>query len=163
MGIYDAAPDHSRLFEKQSVIRCTLDELWQFHQASDAIKTITPPPVFVQVHQDRRVSLTEGDLVFTLWLLFLPVRWVARHEAGTTAHSFVDVMVDGPMAYWRHEHILEPVAEGVRLTDRIRLAHRDGWRGLLTRLMFDGLPLWMLFSYRHWRTKMALEGGRASV
>ena len=95
---------------------------------------------------------------FTLWFGPIPIRWLARHEPGPTSHSFADSQVKGPLAYWRHEHIFNEVAGGVELTDRITLAHRGGLRGLWTRLAFDGLPLRILFAYRHWRTRRALQG-----
>ena len=61
------------------------------------------------------------------------------------------------MAMWEHRHIFEPTADGVTLIDRITVEHKSGLRGLLTRLVFDGVPLWVLFKYRHWRTRRALE------
>ena len=60
------------------------------------------------------------------------MRWMARHEPVPKAYSFTDRMVDGPMASWKHQHVFEPLAQGVALTDRITLAHHSGWPGLLT-------------------------------
>ena len=94
---------------------------------------------------------------FTLWFGFIPIKWHAQHQAGPTETSFADLQLSGPMAYWRHEHIFEEVDGGIRLTDRITLAHQTGIKGLLTHLMFDGLPLQFLFFYRHLRTKWAVE------
>jgi ligand-binding SRPBCC domain-containing protein len=118
---------------------------------------LTPPPIFVTVQRDSRTSLATGDLQFTLWFLFVPVRWHARHEPGPTPTSFADVMVSGPMRYWRHEHIFEPEGDGVRLIDRITLAHHEGISGILTRLFFDGFPLRMLFWFRHLKTRWMLR------
>lgn len=117
---------------------------------------LTPPPIFIQVHADRRVSLTEGDLDFTLWFGPLPLRWLARHEP-LEGPGFAEWQVKGPMAYWRHEHMFRELPEGVELHDRVTLAHKPGLPGLLTRLMFDGIPLRILFLYRHWRTRRAVE------
>jgi len=61
------------------------------------------------------------------------------------------------MAYWRHEHIFEETPGGAALIDRVTLAHKPGIMGLVTRLIFDGLPLRFLFFYRHWRTRQAVE------
>jgi ligand-binding SRPBCC domain-containing protein len=61
------------------------------------------------------------------------------------------------MALWEHLHIFEPSGDSTRLVDRITLAHKPGLAGFFTRLMFDGLPLRMLFMYRHWRTRRALR------
>jgi ligand-binding SRPBCC domain-containing protein len=152
-----AISQNHRVFEKSSIIKTDLETLVAFHENPKAIRLLTPPPIFVQVREDKRLSLTEGDLLFTLWFAFIPVKWHARHEAGSIPSSFADLMIEGPMAYWRHEHIFEPMESGVKLTDRITLAHKTGWRGLLSRLFFDGLPLQFLFFYRHLRTKWKTE------
>ena len=113
----------------------------------------------MRVQRDDRRSLTEGEIAFTLWFGPLPIRWLARHESGPTPDSFADVQRRGPLAWWRHEHIFEEIDGGLRLTDRITFAHRPGLPGLFTRLAFDGLPLRLLFWYRHWKTRRALSAG----
>lgn len=127
-----------------------------FHEDPSALAKLSPPPIFMQLHRDGRTSLTEGTLEFTLWFGPLPIRWTAQHQPGPTDTSFADMMLKGPMAYWRHEHIFEPAQEGVTLIDRVTLAHKPGLAGILTRLMFDGIPLRILFYYRHLRTRMAV-------
>jgi ligand-binding SRPBCC domain-containing protein len=109
------------------------------------------------VLRDDRRSLTEGEIEFRLWFGPLPVRWLAVHLPGPTPHSFVDRMVEGPLASWEHAHMFEEVDGGILLSDRITLAHKSGVPGLFTRLIFDGWPLRLLFVYRHWRTRLALR------
>ena len=151
------APANMRIFRKSSVIRTTLAEIRRFHEAPQALASLTPPPLRMRVNRDDRRSITDGEIDFTLFFGPLPIRWLARHETGPTADSFADMQVKGPLAYWRHEHIFTEVAGGVELTDRITFAHRPDMTGLLTRLAFDGLPLRLLFVYRHWRTRRALQ------
>ena len=148
---------NTRRFEMTSTLPATVDAVMRFHQDPGALARLTPPPIIMQLHRDERRSLTAGELEFTLWFGPIPIRWLARHEPGPTPHSFADSQVKGPLAYWRHEHIFAEVEGGVQLTDRIELAHRRGLPGILTRLAFDGLPLRLLFAYRHWRTRRALR------
>ena len=68
--------------------------------------------------------------------------------------SFVDRQISGPMQSWVHTHSFTQKADGVELQDQIVLEHKPGLPGLLTRLMFDGLPLRILFLYRHFRTRL---------
>lgn len=138
-------------------MRTTVERLKAFHVQPDAFKRLTPPPIIARIQRDERTSLTEGELEFTLWFGIFPIRWLARHEPGPTPDSFADVMVRGPMASWRHEHIFEATADGAALIDRVTLAHKPGLMGVITRLMFDGLPLRFLFFYRHFRTRQAVE------
>lgn len=150
-------PANAHIFVKHSVINTTLDKMIAFHEDPKALSNLTPPPIFMQLHRDDRTSISDGEIEFTLWLGPIPFRWIARHEQGPTEHSFADRMIKGPMAYWRHEHIFTKVDTGIELTDRITLAHKSGISGLFTRLMFDGIPLRILFFYRHLRTKWATE------
>ena len=151
-------PKHAHIFEHRSQFDgVTVQALMDFHADAAALKMLTPPPIFVQMKRDERTSLTDGDLYFTLWMGPIPVRWHAQHQPGPTAASFADEMIDGPLAYWRHVHRFDATPDGAELTDMVTLAHRPGWRGVLTRLIYDGLPLRILFIYRHFRTRLALR------
>lgn len=146
----------TRTREFRSIISTTPGAMMAFHEHPEAFQRLTPPPVFIQMLRNELTSLTEGEVEFNMWFGPLPIRWIARHEPGPIPTSFIDRMVQGPLARWEHSHIFEPVESGVALIDRITLAHRSGWRGLLTRLVFDGLPLRMLFLYRHRRTRLGV-------
>ncbi len=152
----NASPEGYRVFVHRSEMPGTLQALQRFHEAPMAFERLAPPFLQLRIEQDRRRSLTEGEVVLRMGPGPLAIRWLARHEAGPTAHSFTDRLIDGPLACWVHQHIFEAQERGVALTDRITLAHRPGWRGLLTRLLFDGPALRLLFVYRHWRTRRAL-------
>lgn len=152
-------PAKTRSFEISSALRASLDAVVRFHEDPRALARLTPPPIVMRLHRDDRHSLTQGEIEFTMWFGPFPFRWIARHEPGPAPRSFADTQVKGPLAYWRHEHIFKDVEGGVELTDRITLAHRGGLLGIFTRLAFDGLPLRILFAYRHWRTRRALQSG----
>lgn len=152
-------PTALKTFRHRSVLRTTIAELTRFHSAPGALRVLTPPPLIVQIVRDDRTSLTQGTLTFRMWFGPVPIRWVARHEPASIPTGFSDRMLSGPLASWRHEHLFREVGRGVELTDEISYAHKPGWRGALTRLFFDGLPLRMVFWYRHWRTRRAVERG----
>ena len=157
MNATQSVPQNATVYEKSSIMKTSIDKMIDFHTDPKALSQLTPPPIFAQLREDNRTSMTSGDLKFTLWMGFIPIQWHAQHQSGPTKNSFADLMLSGPMAYWRHEHIFEEVADGVKLTDRVTLAHKSGIQGILTRLMFDGIPLRILFFYRHFRTKLAVE------
>lgn len=150
------------VFEHRSVIPTTMARMKAFHQDPKALNILTPPPIFVQVHRDERTSLTSGELEFTLWFGPLPVRWLARHEQGANEHSFMEWQVSGPAQSWRHEHTFNEVEGGVELIDRVTYSHRpSGFWSLFTRANFSPLPMKILFTYRHWRTRLATTGDTA--
>lgn len=133
-----------------------MEHMIRFHEDPKALGILTPPPIFMQPIRDDRTSLTNGEFEFNLWFGPIPVRWIARHEPGPNETSFIDRQISGPMASWEHHHIFTEAPGGVELHDKITLSHKPGVQGFLTRLMFDGLPLRILFSYRHWRTRLSL-------
>ena len=149
-----SSPD---LFEYHSIIPAPVEHVLAFHAAPNALRQLTMPPTRISIQADRRRSLTEGEIAFTLWLGPIPVRWVAEHAPGPNETSFTDRMVRGPVAFWEHEHIIQPHPDGAELIDRIRYAHRPGLRGLFTRLVFGRAALRLLFAYRHWRTRRAVR------
>lgn len=152
-----------KTFEHRSIDPGTAAQVMAFYAGKNVLATLTPPPIFVQVHEDRRTSLTNGEVDFTLWCAFIPLKWKARHEPGPTPTSFVDRMISGPMAVWVHTHLVRDVPGGVETIDRIQLEHQRGLMGWFTRLFFDGLPLRFLFIYRHFRTRLAIRNYPAAV
>lgn len=143
-----------KTFIHRSVIPATLEQITAFYEDPRILGWLTPPPIIMQVRSDKRTSLTSGELEFTLWFGPLPVRWKARHEPAAIEYAFVDRMIEGPVAYWVHQHGYRPVEGGIELTDEISIEHqKTGFWSLFTRLVFDGLPLRFLFIYRHLRTR----------
>jgi len=147
----------SKVFIRQSIIPTTVEELVEFHNDPLVLRHLTMPPLILQVLRDDRNSLSNGEIEFRLWFGPFPVRWLAQHVPGPIPTSFKDVQISGPMGLWEHEHIFEPAPGGAKLTDRIALKHKPGLTGWLTRFLFDGLPLRLLFTYRHWQTRRLLK------
>jgi len=145
-----------KVFEKKSVMKGTVQQLWDFHARPNAFAKLTPPPIFIHMRENNLKSLTEGTVDFTMWLGFIPIHWVAQHEPGPIPTSFTDRQLVGPMAYWEHQHIFRAVPDGVELTDHLTIEHKPGLIGIFTRLMFDGMPLQIFFTYRHLRTRIGL-------
>ncbi len=146
----------TRIFEHRSLIPAPVEKIWAFHEDPRALSRLTLPLTPIQVLRDDRTSLTSGDMAFNLWIGPFPIQWTAEHLPGPFPTSFTDRMVRGPLASWEHQHIFEPLGNSTRLVDRITFAHKSGPVGLFTRVMFDGLPLRLMFIYRHWRTRRAL-------
>jgi ligand-binding SRPBCC domain-containing protein len=141
------------VYQYTSLIPTSLEVIIRFHEKRNALSLLTPPPLLVQIIDDQRMSLTQGTVEFVLWFGPVPVRWVAQHEPGPTATSFIDRMLVGPMTAWEHQHIFRQAEGGVELLDKVQLTHKRGWRGRLARVVFSRPALKLLFWYRHWRTR----------
>jgi ligand-binding SRPBCC domain-containing protein len=127
-----------------------------FHHDTSVLKTLTPPPIFAQIH--RFDPMGEGAVAeFTLWFGPLPVRWQAIHsEVGEG--GFTDTQVSGPLQSWQHRHSFIPLdANRTRIEERIEYSHHDGPHGLLSRLLFAKPGLYLLFTARKMITRWHLE------
>lgn len=143
-------------YQSRFRVHATVEAVASFHSRSASMAAITPPPIFVQIH-DAPAQLAEGDQMdFTLWMGPLPLHWVAQFE-DVTPHGFVDRQVRGPMRLWRHRHSFIPVDErATDVLDDVELEIRPHplW-GPVGLGMALGLPV--LFAYRAWRTRQLLE------
>lgn len=152
------------VFRAASRLRAPVEAVAEFHARPGALKRLTPPPIFVQVR--RADPLAEGALAdFTLWFGPLPVPWLALHHSVDLRSGFADRQVRGPLRRWEHTHrwqaAVTPRGEACTLIeDQIEYEHFAGLRGLLTRLLFARPLLRVMFAYRHWVTRRAVEGRR---
>ncbi len=147
-------------FQHSFTVAAPLPAVAAFHSHTRALKTLTPPPILVSIHQAE--ALAEGSIAeFTLWFGPFPVRWKAVHSHFDPLHGFRDTQVSGPLANWQHTHLFTALDDShTRVEDRIEYAYQGGWTGLWTRLVFNYLGLRSMFAYRAWATRRAVRAGR---
>lgn len=147
-------------FETSFTVNAPLQAVADFHRETTALKKLTPPPVFVQIHSHQ--PLAEGSRsVFTMWFGPLPLRWVAVHSDVTPLNGFTDTQESGPLLTWRHTHHFTALtASTSRVSERIEYSHKSGWRGILSRLLFAPVGLRVMFAYRAWVTRRACRAVR---
>lgn len=137
-------------------VQAPLQAVADFHSYPDAMAAITPPPIFVQVHQ-APPRVADGEAMdFTMWLGPLPLRWRAGFEDVSTT-GFVDRMVQGPLAVWRHRHSFVPVDDTqTDVVDELAVeVRRHPVWGPIGLGMSLNLPV--LFAYRRWQTRRLLD------
>jgi ligand-binding SRPBCC domain-containing protein len=138
-------------------VAAPLAEVAAFHHETAVLKQLTPPPIFVQLHEAQ--PLADGSISrFTMWFGPLPIRWVAVHSAVDPGRGFVDTQVRGPLKSWRHQHSFEAGENGQTvLRERVAYEHRPGLAGVFSRVLFNRPALRLLFAYRKWVTRRALS------
>jgi ligand-binding SRPBCC domain-containing protein len=145
-----------RRFRNNFNVQASLDAVVEFHNDSRALKMLTPPPVFVQLNQVEPID--EGSVAdFTMWIGPIPVHWMAKHTEVNPSVGFVDYQVEGPFLHWQHRHSFIKIDDHTtEVVDEVEaiFGEHPFW-GLVSRLMWVNLPL--LFAYRGWATKRALE------
>ncbi len=143
-------------FDYAFVVDAPLAAVSAFHQSTDILKRLTPPPMFAQIHDFG--EMREGMVArFTLWLGPIPLRWQARH-VDVGPNGFTDVQERGPLAAWRHTHHFSAESPTrTRIHEHIEYTHRPGLPGLFTRLIFGRIGLHALFTYRQLVTRRTLR------
>lgn len=146
-----------RTFDYSFMVRASISAVADFHRDTRALRRLTPPPVFVQLHCVE--PMAEGSISkFTLWFGPLPIYWTAQHSKIDTLHGFTDTQICGPMKNWVHTHAFsDDTPKLTCITEHIEYDHYDGVQGLISRLLFTPIGLKMTFFYRNFVTRRLLE------
>jgi ligand-binding SRPBCC domain-containing protein len=145
-----------RYFRHQFQVNAPIEKVAEFHQSTQALKQLTPPPLFVKFN--RIEPMGEGSQAdFTLWLGPIPIRWIAIHSAVDPLNGFTDTQVEGPFQTWIHRHSFERLnPEATKVIDEVegQPSNHLIW-GIVSRFMWLTMPI--LFSYRARQTRQAVE------
>jgi ligand-binding SRPBCC domain-containing protein len=135
-----------------------IGDVFEWHRDTRNAARISPPWLRV-VSVEGRFPLERGDEVrMTVHPRLMPVnqRWVIRIDELTEPVLIVDRMLEGPFAFWRHEHRFEEIRPGrTRVTDQVdyRLAPSLVWAGPVARRV-----LLRTFAHRHRCSRELLKG-----
>lgn len=142
-------------FKYTFTVNAPLSAVAAFHSDTSALKALTPPPIVVQIHNHE--PLGEGsNAYFTLWFGPLPVHWKAVHT-DVSVHGFTDTQLRGPLRRWRHIHRFSALSDDVTLvSEHIDYEYRGGIKGLLSRLVYSKLSLYLLFTARKILTRKSV-------
>ena len=141
-------------FVKESVIRCSPERVWAFHELPDAFERLVPPWEKVKIVQRADISKIGSRTILESRILGpFKVRWVAEHTAYDPPRMFEDTQVSGPFKSWRHRHVVEPHPEGAVLRDEIEFEPPMSILGSSAAPMFIVPRLEKMFDYRHGVTK----------
>jgi len=144
------------IFDYSFIVNAPQAEVAAFHANTHALKKLKPPFVILKLH--RVDPMDEGSISeFTMWMGLIPVRWRAVHS-NVGPSGFTDTQINGPLAYWKHDHRFEVVDENTtQIHEHIEYEFLSGWSGLLSRLLFGLFGLTALFTYRKLATQWALR------
>jgi len=141
-------------FQHRFMVDVTVADVIQFHQDPFALKQLTPPGSFLKFHTFE--PLAENSIAdFTLYLGFLPIRWIARHQDVHFPQEFTDVQEEGSFKSWRHRHCFIDYGDSTEVQNEITLEFDPAFpQNLVGRFIWLTLPV--LFAYRAWKTKASL-------
>jgi ligand-binding SRPBCC domain-containing protein len=143
-------------FDYRFTVNAPLQAVREFHHDTSALKKLTPPPTIVQLHNIE--PLSEGSVSeFTLWVGPLPLRWKAVHR-GVSEQGFTDVQAAGPAGKWEHTHTFRAVTpQTTEINEHIKYEHKNGFWGIVTRILFAKPNLYLMFTFRKFVTRWYLR------
>lgn len=143
-------------FNYRFTVSAPLSAVRNFHRDTSALKRLTPPPTIVQLHSIE--PLDEGSVSkFTLWVGPLPLHWTAVHR-NVGEHGFTDVQSQGPAKKWEHTHTFVPLTDDTtEIREHIEFDHKNGFWGVVTRVLFARPNLYFMFTFRKYATKWHLR------
>jgi ligand-binding SRPBCC domain-containing protein len=153
------SPINCARFEYESRIRATTEAVFLFHEAPDALTSLTPPWESLRRVEGGGNILPGTRVVLKGRLLgLIPVRWVEVHTEYEPPTLFEDAQESGPFAYWRHRHwFLDDGEGGTIMRDEIDYVPPLGWLGRFFGDPIIRARLKRTFAYRHEKVRQELE------
>ena len=138
------------LFVAETFIQASPEAVYAFHLRPDALQMLIPP--FEKTRVVRPPTSLEPGTEVELRTRVLPGVWmtiIARHTALEPGRYFVDEMVRGPFAHWRHRHKFLARNGGTLLRDEVEFALPLGLLGRAVAPFVIVPRLRRMFKWRH--------------
>ncbi len=150
-------------FIRSTVIRASVQALYDFHLDTNNVRLVQPPgfavekvemPATIEAGSEIRLTVRVLGLVRQKWL----VQWAeVSPPQGTPLRGYlIDTLLEGPFPAFAQEHLFVQEGEGARLTDRVTFLPPFGPLGWLLLPLIYG-QLHFMFAWRHRRTRELLE------
>ena len=136
---------------KEQVINCKIDELWEFVTSPKNLELITPDEMKFEVksgNQDEKIYPGMIIAYKVSPLLNLKMDWVSEITQVKKNHIFVDEQRLGPYKLWHHLHIFEDNGEFVVMKDIVTYIPPFGFLGDIANYFFIKKKLKYVFDYR---------------
>lgn len=147
------------LLERSQLVPTPLEQTFDFFADPRNLEAITPPWLRFRI-LDAPDRLRRGSLLrYSLRLFRIPIRWTTEITAWDPPHGFTDTQLRGPYRLWVHEHRLEDVGTGTRVTDRVRYRVPLGPAGRAANRLLVRAWLDEIFDYRARRLAERLTRG----
>lgn len=128
----------------------TIEEAWDFLSSPHNLSTISPDYMGFKIVSDPPEKIYPG--VFIQYevkpLLSIPMRWVTEITHIDEPNYFVDEQRHGPYSIWHHQHLLEEIDGGVKMTDIVDYKVPMGVLGKLAHPVLVKGKLKEIFNYR---------------
>jgi ligand-binding SRPBCC domain-containing protein len=143
-------------FIKTQKLPVSISEIWDFISSPLNLKEITPAYMgFELISNNGTEKMYPGMIIiYKVSPLFnVKLNWMTEITHVKEFEYFVDEQRSGPYSMWHHQHKIEPIKEGVLMTDIVTYKPPMGILGAIANSLFIKNQLQEIFDYR----TMALE------
>ena len=137
--------------KRQQQLPISLNEAWAFFATPKNLAKITPANMRFEI----KTELTDNtiypglNIAYRVRPLFnIPVNWLTEISEVDQQHSFTDIQLKGPFAYWAHKHQFEAKDGGVLMTDTLTYVLPFAWLGRLAHSLFVKKRIEQIFNHR---------------
>ena len=138
-------------FYKQQKIKCSIDEIWEFISSPGNLKEITPDYMGFDIMTKNLPEKMYPGMIISYKvspLLGIKTTWVTEITQVVDKKYFVDEQRVGPYSIWHHQHIIEPIENGVLMTDIVSYSPPLGFLGRIANSLIIKNKLNEIFDYR---------------
>ena len=132
-------------------INASIEDIWDFISSPANLKEITPDYMgFDILSKDLPVKMYPGMIISYAVkpLLGIKTTWVTEITQVEDKKYFVDEQRIGPYSMWHHQHIIEPIENGVLMKDIVSYKPPFGVLGSIANFIIVRQKLNEIFEYR---------------
>ena len=146
------------VIESSVTIAAPIEAVFDFHLEQENLALISPSWMKTKLVRESGVGLGKMVEVEVLQYNIFPSKWVVRIEEYDRPVRLTDLMLSGPMKYFRHERTFtQPCASLTELKDRVEYEVPFGFIGKLADKISIKKMMKDMFEHRHAKTKEILE------
>lgn len=143
-------------FEKISLIKCDIEDLFDFHLDVNNLKNITPKDTKVELLSKDFVPVEGKVLRIKTTKYFIPSIWEVRIDKLSRPNILIDIAIKSPFKSWKHSHIFTVKGDKCELKDIVIYELPFGFLGRFFNFLIQK-DLSSMFEFRHNITKTILE------
>ena len=128
----------------------TLQVAWDFLTNPHNLSKITPPLMNFKIVAGAEKALYAGQIItYSVTPLFgIKTPWVSEITHIVDKKYFIDVQIQGPYAFWHHQHFVTEIEGGVLMEDIIHYALPLGIVGQMAHPIIVKPKLEEIFQHR---------------
>ena len=137
--------------EKKQKLPGTIENVWNFISSPHNLKKISPSYMgFEIISNNLPEKMYPGMIISYKISPFLGIKltWVTEITHVKEMEFFVDEQRIGPYSIWHHQHKIEPIENGVLMSDIVTYKPPFGIVGLVSNQLFIKTQLERIFNFR---------------